>query len=160
MLPSSGSLSIGQIYQECGGSAFAADENIRDVRDLWWFADMPSYYSITYDDNNGFAYANGTISTTHPFRNTVDVDVYYDVGIFYWNGFNYESTPYTTAVIPQFSNSTGTIFINYNCFSWYNCFLSSVYNTGANPVWSGDYLYSTSFADYYGKTRYNQYIAV
>lgn len=159
-LPSSGSLSIGQIYQECGGTAFTQNENILSVRDTWWFADMSPTYDIMYDNGNGFAQVDGIINTTHPFRSVVDVNVDLEISTVAWNGYNYDYQPAGVQTIPQYGTHTGIFYIFYNCYNPYSCFLSSVYTANANPVSSGDYLYSTSFFDYYGKTRYNQYVAL
>jgi hypothetical protein len=159
-LPSSGALSIGQIYQECGGSSASSDQDILRIRDNWWFADMYPSYGINYDDNAGFAYGSAVINTLHPFRNTVDVNVDYDTWYQAWNGYFIDNGQFGFVTIPQYSNNSGIIFINYVCYLQYNCYLSYLYPVDAVPQFSGDYVYSTSFYDYYGKTRYNQYIAL
>lgn len=159
-LPSSGALSIGQIYQECGGAANTPDEDILRVRDIWWYAYMSPLYSVNYDDSAGFAFGGATISTTHAFRNTVDVTVDFDTWYEAWNGYFMEYAPVGFVTIPQYASNSNTVFINYTCYLPYNCYISFLYPVDANPQSSGDYVYSTSFFDYYGKTRYNQYIAL
>lgn len=159
-LPSSGALSIGQIYQECGGTANTADEDILRVRDNWWYADLYVIYTIQYDDNNGFAQVIGNLTTYHAFRETVDVDVTYEIGLTFYNGFNWEFQPYGNQTIYQYGSSMGTFYVFYNCYQPYSCWLDSAYTTNATPPDSGNYLYSTTFSDYYGKTRYNQYVAL
>lgn len=159
-LPSSGALSIGQIYQECGGTANTANEDILRVRDNWWFADLQPTYTIQYDDYGGFAIVDGTIVSYHAFRSTVDVNVDFELGISYWNGFNWDFQPYGMRSIFQYNNSMGSFGVFYDCFNYGSCYLGSMYTTNANPPDSGNYLYSTTFSDYYGKTRYNQYVAL
>lgn len=158
MLPSSGSLSIGQIYQECGGTALSFDEDIQRVRDIWWYADMPATFTVVSDDQNGYASVIGSIVSSHPFRSTPDVDVTYDVYASTFNGYNYEFTQATALIqIPQYLTNTGYFSILYNCYMPYSCFVSGVYTNNIFPTDSGNYVYSTSFVDYYGKTRYNAY---
>ena len=159
-LPSSGALSIGQIYQECGGTANTANEDILRVRDNWWFADLQPTYTIQYDDNTGYAIIDGTIVSYHAFRSTVDVNVDYEIWSSFWNGYNWEFGPAGNQTIFQYNSSMGSFGIFYNCFLPYNCYVSNAYTMGANPPDSGNYLYSTTFSDYYGKTRYNQYVAL
>ena len=155
-LPSSGSLSIGQIYQECGGIALTSNEDILRVRDNWWYADMLANFTPTYDDNQGYGMAQGIISTTHPFRTVVDVDVTYDILCWVYDGYNYSYELTGSVTIPQYANSTNFGFF-YTCYWPYSCFVNSIYYNNVIPFESGNYLYSTTFSDYYGKTRYNNY---
>jgi hypothetical protein len=161
-LPSSGALSIGQIYQECGGNPASEDQDILRIRDLWWFADFQASYPIGYDDNNGFAnaYCVVTNSSLSTFRYTVDVNVSYDTRYSAWNGYYSEDGGVGTVNIPQYTNYSSSFFIYYPCYASGECYLNYLYAIDAIPAYSGDYVYSTSFYDYYGKTRYNQYIAL
>ncbi len=159
-LPSSGAISIGQIYQECGGNPASEDEDILRVRNNWWFADFQPSYPIGYDDNSGFANAYCVVNSYHAFRFTVDVNVSYDTRYSAWNGYYNEDGMVGIADIPQYSNYSSSFFIYYPCYAFGECYLNYLYAIDGFPASSGDYVYSTSFSDYYGKTRYNQYIAL
>jgi hypothetical protein len=159
-LPSSGALSIGQIYQECGGNPYSEYQDILRVRDLWWFADFQQSYPINYDDNNGFGTAYCNVTSYHAFRTTVDVDVTYDTRYNSYNGYFTENGTVGNVIIPQYTNYSSSFFISYPCYAPGECYINYLYAIDGFPAYSGDYLYSTSFVDYYGKTRYNQYIAL
>jgi hypothetical protein len=158
-LPVSGPIDIKEIHVECGGSINDFNKNIQSIRDYLWTAYMPVGWTIEYDNQDGFGYAYGNIQTSHPFRDSPDETLQIDPIAVTYNGYNYDFSPVNTQTIGQGSYSTGSFIIFYNCLNPYGCFISGLYTSSVFPYATGDYVYSSEFNEYRGKTRYNEHFS-
>mgnify|MGYP006159010485 CR=1 FL=1 len=158
-LPSSGPISITQIYQECGGLSTTLDQNIANIRDNLWVASMQPNAYVLYDDQWGFATAEGSLVSSHPLRYATDVDLFVSINAVVYDGYQFNFETVSTEVIQQYSNIISIFGFSYSCFNPGNCYINYLFAQTSFPANSGDYVYSTKFDDYYGKTRYNIYDA-
>jgi hypothetical protein len=156
-LPASGPIDIKDIHVECGGSINDLNKNIQSIRDNLWTAYMPISNVIEYDDANGFGYASSNIQTVHPYRFTADELLNIDLTAVTYDGYIYDFLPINTQTIGQGSPTTGSFLIFYNCLNPYSCFISNIYTNAVFPPTTGNYVYSSDFNGYRGKTRYNEH---
>ncbi len=155
-LPSSGSISIGQISNHCYAPNFTPPnpEALRaNIKNQWWFDTLIVTTTLQSYTQNSVSLLSQV--TTFNYRNVVDTDVTVTARYEWFNGNG--AYIYTTYITVLNGDNSASSTVGTTCFSYGSCYANTAYSWTVYPYSSGDSGPADNLGWYRGKLRFNYY---
>lgn len=156
-LPSSGSLSIGEIRAHCtdnGGTGAVALH--ADIQQNLWF-DTYGFSGIV-DSWNGLSVSLYSNVNSYTYRNTVDTNLTITLNYTFYNSYANDFYNPTLTILSGNSSGSGSDFpACYGLSPLIDCYVVASSFSSASPYYSGDLGTQDNVGWYRGKLRYNIY---